>query len=379
MLGSLFFLANPRKAVLCLILSLAFGIALLIIYMLIFACCARFKKKNLTDSASDVAKDETDGVKQILISSPKVPDPVPADTTYETVLVTRQNGVALHETTISSDSTLLTRKSSKKGGNHGHAEVISTIKRTHSVDEGTQTDNEDMDDTVIERAPRTLSVQEANELGDLVDVMNYYNSRIDDDNAFYPQFSDNFKSRNERKNEHEKEQLLKSDSYQNQSKQREPENKYNSHTPSPVKYDRTPSPVKYNDRTSTPDKYRDKYYYANRGPSFEDEGRSSSNMSSSTPDRQPLLPHNNSAPIPPSPYHLRNKLPEQKSLSRNPSELSYTTSASNASDSSLGNYSPDAIFNGDNIRHNSIQRTPKPGVRGDGFEFIVNSSRSSYR
>uniref|UniRef100_A0A069DN36 Uncharcaterized protein n=1 Tax=Clytia hemisphaerica TaxID=252671 RepID=A0A069DN36_9CNID len=49
---------NPRKSVLCLILSLAFGIFLMILYMLIFACCNRCRRrsnKKLTDSAHEVA------------------------------------------------------------------------------------------------------------------------------------------------------------------------------------------------------------------------------------------------------------------------------------------------------------------------------------
>ncbi|XP_066926965.1 uncharacterized protein [Clytia hemisphaerica] len=321
---------NPRKSVLCLILSLAFGIFLMILYMLIFACCNRCRRrsnKKLTDSAHEVAGiDESDGAKPLLISSPtgattpqmkNAHQPVQ----YETVLVTRQNGVPLHETTISSDSTLLTRGRNKKGYT-GHAEVISTIKRTHSIDEGTQTDNEELDSN-SDHHPRTISVQEVLELGCLVDDLNYYNSRIDDDDAFYPQVNGNhFQGKNNTFNK----------------------NKYG----------------------------QSRYQYANRGPSYDDEGRSSNN--SSTTDRQPLLIHNHQPPSQPSPYYANRY---GKQTSRNASELSYTTSTSNASDSSLTNYSPDAIFNGDNLRHDSIQRTNKPGVRGDGFEFIVNSSSRS--
>lgn len=286
------------------------------------------------DSSSDVAKDEADGVKQLLLSKPvsTLPRDAVQPTTYETVLVTRQNGVPLQETTISSDSTLLTRRNK-----NNHAEVISTIKRTHSIDEGTQTDNEDFDRPVVPQ-PRTLSIQEVQELGDLVNDMNCYNSRIDDDDAFYPHVSGSF-----------------SNSVNNN-------NNNTDHL--------------YNSRNTDPrQKYRqqqDRYHYANRGPSFADGGRASPMT-----DRQPLMSRNNSGPVPPSPYHLRNPnqdFHKKRNLSRNPSELSYNTSAS---ESSLGNYSPDAIFNGDNLRHPSIQRTPKPGVRGDGFEFIVNSTTRS--
>jgi len=310
----------------------------MILYMLITACCNRCRKKN----KAEVASDEADGVKTLLISEPtnttttltrnsKTHQKQPVH--YETVLVTRQNGVALHETRISSDSTLLPRKDGKKR-TQGHAEVISTIKRTHSVDEGTQTDIEEarQKEGNVERPSRTISIQEAQELGDLVEGLNYYNSRIDDDDAFYPQFSGHhFQS-------------------------------------------------KPNQQKIPPINNQERYYYANRGPSYDEEGRSSSNTPSAT-DRLPLLMNSNVA-TQPSPYHNRhhsNRLYDNKrSLSRNPSEISYATSASsNISDTSLGNYSTDANYQVDNLRKNSIQRTTKPGVRGDGYEFIVNSSSRS--
>ena len=305
-------------------MSLAFGISVLIVYMLLLTCCKKCNKKK-GDTIVEVANDEEDGVKQLLLAKPHTSTlPPPEPKTYETVLVTRENGVPLQETTISSDSTLLTRK--KKGV---HAEVISTIKRTHSIDEGTQTDIEEFGSTDMDQ-PRTLSIREAQELGDLVSNMNYYNSRIDDDDAFYPQVSGSFTS------------VSKSDKSQSFRTENTSTSGLNHHN-----------------------KSQDSYYYANRGPSFEN-GRNSTTRSG-TLDRQPLLPRNNSAPIPPSPYHLRYNY-QQKSLSRNPSELSYNTSAS---DSSIAtNDIPNTIPNGERMRHTSIQRTPKPGVRGDGYEFI---------
>ena len=266
---------------------------------------------------------------------------------YETVLVTRQNGVPLHETTISSDSTLLTRgrkSSSKRGGSTStnHAEVISTIKRTHSVDEGTQTDNEDVESSASDHhhlhPRRTLSVQEAIELGSLVDDLNYYNSRIDDDDAFYPQFNGNhFQSKNS----------------------------YNPNTS--------------RDNTLMKNGGPNKYYYANQGPSFDDDRRSLGGSSSFVDGpRQPLLGNHHTLPAQHNhtslqPYYA-NRFNRQKSSSRNASELSYATSASSE-------HSADAILsvssadNHANLREDSIRRTHnKPGVRGDGYEFIVNSS-----
>ena len=340
------FPGGPRKAALCLILSLAAGMLVLILYLLLLACCQRCQqrrrqKQKQVELADD--EDEADGVKSaLLISSPTaVTTPqlqhAHQPVQYETVLVTRQNGVPLHETTISSDSTLLTRGRSKKRGGStstGHAEVISTIKRTHSVDEGTQTDNEDMESVSDLHHPsyqRTLSVQEAIELGSLVDDLNYYNSRIDDDDAFYPQFSGNH--------------------FQSKSHCNTKENTIN------------------------------KYYYANRGPSFDDEGRSGSSSFVSD-NRQPLLlgqqQHSHTLPsktsVPQQQPYYANHYNRQKSTgSRNASELSYATS--NASDQSA-----DAILtlsNDYNSREDSIRRTHKPGVRGDGYEFIVNSSARS--
>ena len=335
----------------------------MIIYLLIIACChkcgdrRRRRKRKRVDLSTELAdEDETDGgVKTLLISAPSTAttpqlqhahQPVQ----YETVLVTRQNGVPLHETTISSDSTLLTRgrkSSSKRGGSTStnHAEVISTIKRTHSVDEGTQTDNEDVESSASEHhhlhPRRTLSVQEAIELGSLVDDLNYYNSRIDDDDAFYPQFNGNhFQSKNS----------------------------YNPNT------SRENTLMKNGDPN--------KYYYANQGPSFDDERRSLGGSTSFVDGpRQPLLGnHGNHHTLPAQHNHMplqpyyANRFNRQKSSSRNASELSYATSASSE-------HSADAILsvssadNHANLREDSIRRTHnKPGVRGDGYEFIVNSS-----
>ena len=347
-----FFIESPRKAALCLILSLASGILIMIFYLLVIACCQkcqhrRQKKRKRADLSTELAdEDETDGVKTLLISAPATAttpqlqhahQPVQ----YETVLVTRQNGVPLHETTISSDSTLLTRgrKSSSKRGSTStnHAEVISTIKRTHSVDEGTQTDNDDLESVSDRQSRRTLSAQEAIELGSLVDDLNYYNSRIDDDDAFYPQFTGNhFESKNNYNNGRDNSMTKNVESFSN-----------------------------------------NKYYYANQGPSFDDDSRSAGSSSFVDGPRQSFPRNHHTLPVqqtPLQPYYS-NRFNRQKSGSRNASELSYATSASSE-------HSADAILsvapNNYNLREDSIRRTHnKPGVRGDGYEFIVNSSARS--
>ena len=261
-------------------------------------CCRRLKR--------DKGKMEVeDGPKAYEVSAPVIPTSAPVK--YETVLVTRQNGVDLSETQISSDSTILQPSlRRKRGENH---QVISTIRRSHSIDEGTQTDNEEAESN--DAPPQKLSVTEAQELGYLVDVMKYYNSRLDDD--FYPDLK--MKTNSEKPKE---------------------ETKFHFSEPTETPYVRETKPLLSNTSTET-DRYTPPF------PSIDD----------------------------------RFTLPRQPNNSRNPSEVSYETSTSNVSHNSLDLYSSEAIFNGNTLRQHSMQRKPKLGVRGDGYEFIVADSRTT--
>lgn len=289
---------HHRYAILYGMISLAVGMLFFILFVACLMLCGRCCKKS---GKFDVE----DGERSIEVSAPVTPATIPPSN-FETVLVTRQNGVPLSETTLSSDSTLTTRRSSNGKTDH---HVISTIRRTHSIDEGTQTDHEDVES--VDLKPQTLSFEEEKELGYLVNTMNFYNRRLDDDFYIPPKKNTQVK---------------------------------NSNNPQ--------------DRT--------RFFYSQ--PS----------------DTKPLLTQPNSSSDNYSPnedYSSDERakfLSNKKYKSRNPSEVSYETSASNASDCSTDLYSPDSIFNGDTLRHNSrprTPRTPKLGVRGDGFDFIQNGSR----
>jgi len=39
-------------------------------------------------------------------------------------------------------------------------------------------------------------------------------------------------------------------------------------------------------------------------------------------------------------------------------------------------FSPEAIFNGDTLRFKSVPRTPKLGIRGDGFDVIMGEPQN---
>jgi len=289
--------------VLCVVASFAIGILILILYALTFKFYTKYQSYKKQ-------KQHEDTPRHIEVISPShISQSVNNDKT-EKMMITRHN-----DTSIASDSALLSSPKPSKDDRCKH-QIISTIRRTHSVDEQTQTN---IDETEPVTTPsRTLSATEMQELGYLVADLKVYESQIEDSIR------------------------------------------------------RSSKPSTSRDTSSRGTEYDAQNFF------FSGEPCSSSTCTDNRTFRQ------NDKYLTPFPTNHCGRTDtisnidqmkyntQHKELRRYPSELSYETSASNASDD---NNIKESYFLGDAFRLTSMQRNHKLGVRGDGFDFIGGDNR----
>lgn len=294
--------------VLCVVASFAIGILILILYALTFKFYTKYRSYKKQ-------KQHEETPRHVEILSP-ITQNANNDKT-EKMLITRHNDTPFSDTSIASDSALLSSPKSSKDDRCKH-QIISTIRRTHSVDEQTQTN---IDETQPVSTPtRTLSATEMQELGYLVADLKVYESQIEDSIIMSSKPSTS-RGTSSRGTEYDNVQNFffsgdpcSSSSCADNRTFRQHHDKY-----------LTPFPTNNCGRTDT----------------------------MLNGDRTKYNTHH-------------------KELRRYPSEISYETSASNASDE---NNIKESYFLGDAFRLTSMQRNHKLGVRGDGFDFIGGDSR----
>lgn len=290
---------------LCVVASFAIGIFILILYALIFKFCTKYKTYEKQNQ-----REETTPRHIEVISPSHLALSINNDNT-EKKMISRHNDAAFSDTSIASDSVLLASSKSSKEYHCKH-KIVNTIRRTQSVDEQIQMNNDEADQVVM--PTRTLSANEMQELGYLVADLKIYESQIEESirNSSKPSTSRGTSSRGTADYDNVQTFCLSGDAFSSQTC---------TGNQSFHQQDFSPFPMNTCGRTDT---------LINRdGIKF-------------------------------NAHH-------HKELRRYPSELSYETSASNASDE---NNIKESFFLGDAFRLTSMQRNHKLGVRGDGFDFI---------
>jgi len=139
---------RPKHLILCFVLSISAGIVILMVAVLLMACVEKILEEN---------KRKEDAAVEISLPLLVTPSSnLPATSTQIESAQTSEAGSAQRDT-----STL---------------PRIHSIRRCHSVDEGTQTE---ADASELINVANGLSDNEAKELGYLVDIMRYYNSNLE--------------------------------------------------------------------------------------------------------------------------------------------------------------------------------------------------------
>ena len=212
----------------------------------------------------------------------------------------------------------------RRGSSLNH-QVISTIRRSHSIDECTQTDLDETDDS--NRKRESLSEEQVQELGFLVDVMKVYNSKLEDE----------FSSETLRRGN------------------KEPNRTYhdNSDDDPDFYFSKTLNSFPSQEKATRPKLKQISFHSRENSRYFGDEELSSSDEKFKT-----------------LPSHYRQ-------MQRNTSQVSSKVYASSVASNDIDFFSPESIFNGDTLKYNSIARTPKLGVRGDGYDVIMGEPPSS--
>ncbi|XP_065057515.1 uncharacterized protein LOC135685479 isoform X2 [Rhopilema esculentum] len=139
---------KPKHVILCVVLSISAGIVLLIITFLVMACVERIIEEKHNRKKESTAME---------ISLPLLvtPGSQPQNSTQAESVPASDSGSGAREATLPR---------------------AQSIRRSHSVDEGTQTEPELDEICSIDNG---LSDNEAKELGYLVDIMRYYNSNLE--------------------------------------------------------------------------------------------------------------------------------------------------------------------------------------------------------
>ncbi|XP_065648955.1 uncharacterized protein LOC100201456 isoform X2 [Hydra vulgaris] len=179
---------NTRQLILCTILSITSGFVLLIAYFLIYICClklhknryARYVCTNVQDKREACEIEDGEQTKLMIVSAPVIQ---PIDTNVKTVVIDRSDSQTFQN--IETETFVINKTKNKKS----ECTLISAIRRSHSIDEGTQTDHEE---TELLESQNSISAEEQLELSYLVETMNFYNNRLSNDFNF--EYKNSFKS-----------------------------------------------------------------------------------------------------------------------------------------------------------------------------------------
>ena len=148
-------------------MSISSGFALLTVYLLIFVCYSKLREKR-------EARDIEDGIqtKPMIVSGPVIQTSI--DTNAKTVVINRGD----LQTSQDVETETFTNKKPSAKSKKSEYTLISAVRRSHSVDEGTQTDQEETESL---ESPNNISAEEELELGYLVDTMKFYNNCLNNE------------------------------------------------------------------------------------------------------------------------------------------------------------------------------------------------------
>ena len=303
---------------------MAAGIFILILYfLLLFWCkkCRRNRRKMMIDE------------RRAEISMPmivKTPSTRHETTPTQNGSTTQTSLTDITAATLPRTATVNSRNiggtlTLRRGSSLNH-QVISTIRRSHSIDECTQTDLDETDDSNRKRV--SLSEEQVQELGFLVDVMKVYNNKLEDE----------FSSETLRRGNKEQNRTYNDNSVDDPD----------------FYFTKTLNSFPSQQKSTRPKlKKQISFHSTENSRYFGDEELSSSDEKFRT-----------------LPSHYGQ-------MQRNTSQVSSKAYASSVASNDIDFFSPESIFNGDTLKYNSIARTPKLGVRGDGYDVIMGEPPSS--
>eukprot|EP00794_Sanderia_malayensis_P000541 gene541-1195_t len=163
-----FIQSRPKHMILCIVLSVSAGIVLLIVVILLMVCVERFVEERKKEGDAN----------QMEISLPLLVSPT---TSNQITAVSESPADSQKRNSSSNAAKTLSVFGSEAGSSHREPtcatvpRLQSIYRRSHSVDEGTQT--EARHDDVVDG--HRISDSEAKELGYLVDIMKYYSNHKD--------------------------------------------------------------------------------------------------------------------------------------------------------------------------------------------------------